>query len=389
VDRRVIRDRTRVGGSLAAVLLALLLGSCGARGGASQDDDDATADDDDDSGAADDDDATADDDDDSGAADDDDSGLPADDDDSTEPVDLTAELPVCPLGVLDAFSSSEIDPPSSGSGEYTLPSEEVLDSIQASIQALAGAEAAESVLQAAQAGYDLCRGEGTDSAVALWRPEESGTGRAVFAWRTAGARGLILEAPHPNYDMQTLVESSGLFDALQARALIGSGTHRCGSDVVSGCSGTTGACGDSAPYTISDPAHSTETVFHAAHEALSELHATDIVISVHGMAGDGVSLSNGTTDDVDSDSLVAQLATALAEAYPSDEVTSCNDFDGANNENRLCGTTNVQGRHLNGSLEPCGTAASAASGRFIHMEQELSIRQNPGPLTAVLSLLIP
>ena len=46
-------------------------------------------------------------------------------------------------------------------------------------------------------------------------------------------------------------------------------------------------------------------------------------------------------------------------------------------DERLCGTTNVQGRHLNGSAEPCVDAADAASGRFVHLEQSQSLRQQP------------
>ncbi len=299
------------------------------------------------------------------------------------------QLPDCSVPVLDAFTSAEIQPPSSGSESYSLPAASVLSAITASIDALAAGDPAQAVLSADQAAYDLCRGSGLNSEVALWRPDTSGSGRGLFAWRTDATRELIVEAPHIVYDTNTLIESVDLFDQLSARVLIASGTHRCASSVASGCSGTTGACGTSAPYTVSDPAHSTETVFHTAHEALSSLFVSDTVISVHGMSGDGISLSNGTTEDVLSSALVAQLADALALAYPSDIVTSCNDYPGANYEVRLCGTTNVQGRDLNASASPCDTAASSASGRFIHMEQEYAIRQNYGPLIGVLDLAIP
>jgi hypothetical protein len=36
---------------------------------------------------------------------------------------------------------------------------------------------------------------------------------------------------------------------------------------------------------------------------------------------------------------------------------------------RLIGATNVQGRPLNGSTEPCNEPAILASGRFLHVEQ--------------------
>ena len=36
----------------------------------------------------------------------------------------------------------------------------------------------------------------------------------------------------------------------------------------------------------------------------------------------------------------------------------------------MIGTTNTQGRYINGEATPCTDAASAATGRFIHLEQE-------------------
>jgi len=44
---------------------------------------------------------------------------------------------------------------------------------------------------------------------------------------------------------------------------------------------------------------------------------------------------------------------------------------------RLLGTTNVQGRLINGSPAPCTLAASSATGRFLHLEQKYSgLRDN-------------
>ena len=41
----------------------------------------------------------------------------------------------------------------------------------------------------------------------------------------------------------------------------------------------------------------------------------------------------------------------------------------------LCARTNVQGRHLNGVDDVCGTTAETASGRFLHVEQAWEIRR--------------
>ena len=42
-------------------------------------------------------------------------------------------------------------------------------------------------------------------------------------------------------------------------------------------------------------------------------------------------------------------------------------------EDRTCGTSNTQGRHLNDSADACEEGAFAASGRFIHLEQNVSV----------------
>lgn len=42
-------------------------------------------------------------------------------------------------------------------------------------------------------------------------------------------------------------------------------------------------------------AHVVGSAFQAAHQVLSAAFATDWVVSLHGMAGAGASLSNGTT----------------------------------------------------------------------------------------------
>ena len=68
------------------------------------------------------------------------------------------------------------------------------------------------------------------------------------------------------------------------------------------------------------------------------------------------------------------LAAALAD-LTGDAVRSCNDPDAVP---RLCGTTNVQGRMLNGSPDACGTAAAEGSGRFLHVEQALDLRDADG-----------
>jgi len=166
-----------------------------------------------------------------------------------------------------------------------------------------------------------------------------------------------------------------IFDGLGARALIAAGTHRCASTASSPCDGTTGVCGgDGEPYRRSDMAHVTASAFQVAHQALADGYPDDWVLNVHGMGGAGISLSDGTTFAADAGSAVALVGTALMAAFPDEQVTSCNDWPGAVVDLRLCGTTNTQGRHVNGSPDPCSAASTSSAGRFVHMEQSLAVR---------------
>ncbi len=115
---------------------------------------------------------------------------------------------------------------------------------------------------------------------------------------------------------------------------------------------------------------------------ISTLHTESLVVSLHGMGGDGASLSNGTTQTLPSGSAVERLATEYARAFF--RVTLCNaggpaDIDV---ELRLCGTTNVQGRDVNGEEQACTDAASSASGRFVHLEHSRVVRAALDEVTA-------
>ena len=149
-----------------------------------------------------------------------------------------------------------------------------------------------------------------------------------------------------------------MFVRLDARALITSGTRRCASLAASPCDGYTSACtGLRIRYTESDAAHTTEMFFHAAHVALSESFAGDTVLSVHGFSYPGISVSNGTDDSPGDGSFHIRLVEELTAALPAETITSCQDYPGAPCEKRMCGAENVQGRHLNGSPDPCSRNA--------------------------------
>lgn len=307
--------------------------------------------------------------------------------------DPTSGLPPCGSEVEPLLLATLATMPAKGSNEYSKPTEARRTALGSSLSSLASGDATTALAQAELAGYSLCGGAGS---VALWRPKVATEGSASVAWRALAARPVILEAPHPLHDSKTLAQAVGLFASLNARAVITSGTHRCASTAASPCSGTTEACspGTPAAYRESDMAHVLDTLYHAAHVTLAEQHPSDWVIGVHGMADPGVSVSDGTTLATTATSPVAKLAAALTASFAgtalaTTPVTTCNSYPGATVKDLLCGSTDVQGRHLNGSATPCTVSAKSSSSRFLHIEQSALVRDNQPLVFAALDAIVP
>ncbi len=296
-------------------------------------------------------------------------------------------LPECAGTIADAFTRELIQPPAKDSNGYGVPSEQELEALAASISALMDGMPDAARTKATGARYSVCRGRGEDSEIALWAPTTK-DGQAVFAWRNDAARPVIVEVPHPVYDQATLPEGLLMFERWGARVLIASGTHRCANLTASSCSGTSGACGTAGErYRESDMAHTELSAYHVAHRAFSERFSTDWVFGVHGMADAGISISDGTSLETDADAPSARVTRALAAAFTG--VTSCNAFPGADVDKQLCGSTDVQGRHLNGSAQACSTAATTTSRRFIHLEQSREIRNRAVEVVEAIAPVLP
>jgi hypothetical protein len=204
------------------------------------------------------------------------------------------------------------------------------------------------------------------------------------------ARNVIVEVPHPLWDINTPEEGVAIFQALGARGLFIAGTHRCANPMTeSGCSGTTIACGrPEIPVRISDAPHFTRNFMYAAHGATLQSPAA-LSLNLHGNEGEpyAVQLSDGTRRFADDTPLVNQLRnTLVARAV---DAGSCNwEADGLTSSN-LCGTTNAQGRLSNNSIDPCTRSASSPSGLFLHIEQHRYIRDNPADLIDALQQVLP
>lgn len=307
---------------------------------------------------------------------------------STPMPDLAAlaALDACDGTITELFAKSAIKPPATGSGVYNAADQARRDALDAAVRALVGGDVSAGLSSAELAGYDVCRTDDDAALIVVVRPHVAGEGHALLAFRPQAAKGLIVEAPHAFHDADTELEAPEMFLALDARALVVSGTYRCASLAAGPCDGYTTACtGLPAAYTISDAAHNSDMLFQAAHVALAESYPTDIVASLHGMPDPGISVSNGTQMSPAVDSFQARLLTSLTQAFPADQVTTCQALTGATQDKRWCGSENVQGRHVNHAADVCAANATETSNRFVHVEQSRGIRDQRAMVIAAFA----
>ncbi len=195
----------------------------------------------------------------------------------------------------------------------------------------------------------------------------------------ADRQTLVIQAPHPIYDTYTGAQGFFIFKNVGARAFFITGAHRCNSSSTSTCDGTTTVCtGSTTSYMISDQAHSEESFFQRGTETLSGLISNLIVIQVHGfskqMTDPDVIMSNGTKINPSGTDYLDNIKTNL---LVEDNTLTFKIANVDTTWDRLNGTTNTQGRFINGSGDPCGTAPSSSTGRFIHIEQKKDGLRNP------------
>ncbi len=189
------------------------------------------------------------------------------------------------------------------------------------------------------------------------------------------SRALVVEAPHPLFDLDTELQATAVFARSASRALLVAGAHRCADVDASACSGTTNACSSAEEaYRISDAAHEDGLPFNAVHDLLSDGDATLLFLQLH---GNGEPCPTALVSDCSGAWNDAGAAAALAGALTAHGVAigSCGaGYPTATCD--LCGTDNVQARYTAGSSAAC-TQLGTHYGRFVHVEQQLSLRQAP------------
>ncbi len=268
------------------------------------------------------------------------------------------------------------DMPGSSGDDYIAPSNTQLGIWETCLLNLIQRKYADAEVIANQLDYELIRFTDNDNNLPYYILKSQTTsdnlwGTYVFNPRACQAN-LVVQAPHPRNDSNTGDQGIYILKEIGALFYMVAGTHRCNSDSYSECAGTTSTCDNaSESYRESDMAHIDHSIFHKTTEILWSQLADPYFIQLHGFSKKTTDpyliLSNGTTTVPPIDYL-SLLGTALVDIDPILTYKVAHITPSI----RLKGTTNMQGRLINGSANPCATAASRNSGRFLHIEQERS-----------------
>jgi hypothetical protein len=212
--------------------------------------------------------------------------------------------------------------------------------------------------------------------------DDSKTGRGpTLVVNTSARRDLVLEAPHVPFEVGTGEQATVLLRDLGGRAAILSGAHRCASRSFGACDGKTAVCGSLEGYRDSDAGHNMATMFHVSHLAFADRWNQSIVVSLHGMREDEAGhtrmiVSNGIRQEDKGEATAAtKFRLTLGRSFdPPGTVVDCNYRpDDVFNYRKLCGYTNVQGRHVNGAADACRRSVDTGTGRFVHLEQDWNV----------------
>jgi hypothetical protein len=183
-------------------------------------------------------------------------------------------------------------------------------------------------------------------------------GWGVYVFNIKYPRNIIIEAPHPLSDEETPEVALNIFRALNARALLISGTHR-----------------DANRDGSADSAHAPESIFHTVHVALSQhtqqFNQGAVFLQIHGFNSrnhpdyPSVVIGHNGKLTPENNRLLQNIKEALQDN--NIQVGIC---DGKKYRD-LCGTKNLQN-------------SETQRGTFIHIELNESLRQNGSKLVESL-----
>ena len=204
-------------------------------------------------------------------------------------------------------------------------------------------------------------------------------------------KNLSFDCPHPLFDAETGEQGIRLLKGTTARSWIVAGSHRMANDQ------TFGSCQPKYSHYSSDVAHSVDNCFMAAVAAVkfyyeSVVHQDYTSIQLHGMGKTSCGsidtfFSHGSCSksgklqlhQLDSSEEKIEILQRIARAHPSDNGEhAIATSDSVSSACKLCGSTNTQGRLINGVARNnlCNSFASSYNGRFIQIEQKRAYRRD-------------
>ena len=196
---------------------------------------------------------------------------------------------------------------------------------------------------------------------------------------SSATKNLSFDCPHPKFDAQTAEQGIRMLKGTRARSWIVAGSHRMANN------DSPGTC--QPQHYVSDAAHSPDNCFHAAVEAVKFYYDSVVFqdytsVQLHGMGKATCGtvdtfLSHGSCSITPADEKEEKIdiLQKIAQSHPLDDghhAVAGRDGGACN----LCGSTNIQGRLINGvpRNDLCNTVASSHNGQFIQIEQKLDYR---------------
>lgn len=212
--------------------------------------------------------------------------------------------------------------------------------------------------------------------------------QGIFCYNKDAKYSHHIAAPHPLKDSNTNLIAAEIFRENSFKFFSVASAHRCSSIVATNCSGKTSVCGNKEAYRVSDLAHNPDNYFHKFSTYISDTFKDSIAIQIHGCEmkscpsgtqNDVVfRLSTGTKDILNKGAISNKLNSILnkkLKLLKNGAVSrSCNNPGEV--DYKLCATTNIQGRYINGQKDnPCQKRNLVKNTeRFLHIETNNDLR---------------
>lgn len=257
-------------------------------------------------------------------------------------------MPAAPASVearVDAFVASL---PGRGSSAVATPTQQERRWWADAVRAAADGDLTRARVAAEKVGYRVRRVAVGDERYLILEEQRRTDGSRARNWGIVlvdptSVSDVIVEVTHPVFDVDSHRIGVAVFERTRARALLVAGAHRYANADRS-----------------ADVAHTTESAFQAAHDAL--LRATSIVYQPHGFSAAShpglgeVVLSAGASGLGVSGSRLAATLRDVADVCVYDGIRCAS----------LAGTRNVQGR-----------TTRAMGATFLHVEHARTLRSDP------------